>query len=66
MRAIVKIAKSGQVSIPNEIREILGAEAGDYLEIDVIGIAAKSAREQEKGKSGYLNPRIATLEPILA
>ncbi|MGA9097755.1 MAG: AbrB/MazE/SpoVT family DNA-binding domain-containing protein [Methanotrichaceae archaeon] len=42
MRAIVKLAKSGQVSIPPEIRDILGAEPGDYLEIDVIGITSKA------------------------
>ncbi len=56
MRAIVKLAKSGQVSIPPEIREILGAEPGDYLDIDVIGITHKA---KGSGKEKSQNPREA-------
>ncbi len=46
----MKLAKSGQVSVPPEIREILGAAPGDYLEIEVIGIVAK-AKGSENEKS---------------
>ena len=42
---------------------ILGIEPGDYIEVDVIGIVKKAS---EIGKSGILNPQMATLEPILA
>jgi bifunctional DNA-binding transcriptional regulator/antitoxin component of YhaV-PrlF toxin-antitoxin module len=57
------VAKSGQISLPPEIIDIFGIEAGDYVEIDVIGIVKKAS---EIGKSEIQNPQMPTLEPILA
>jgi bifunctional DNA-binding transcriptional regulator/antitoxin component of YhaV-PrlF toxin-antitoxin module len=63
MRATRRVAKSGQISLPPEIIDIFGIEAGDYVEIDVIGIVKKAS---EIGKSEIQNPQMPTLEPILA
>ncbi|MGD0952884.1 MAG: AbrB/MazE/SpoVT family DNA-binding domain-containing protein [Methanotrichaceae archaeon] len=41
MKAIRKVAKSGQISIPPEIMEIMKIEPGDYIEFDVISIVHK-------------------------
>ena len=53
------MAKSYQVSIPPEIREILGAVPGDFLEIEVIGIVPK-AKSPERGKNE--NPHRALVQ----
>ena len=37
MQATTKISKNGQVTIPMEIREVLGLKAGDYVTFDVFG-----------------------------
>jgi len=63
MRATRRVAKNGQISLPPEIMTVLGIEPGDYIEFEVIGIVKKGS---EIGKSGILNPQMATLEPILA
>lgn len=63
MRATRRVAKNGQISLPPEIMRILGIEAGDYIEFEVIGIVKKGS---EIGKSGIKNPQMPTLEPILA
>ena len=63
MRATRRVAKNGQISLPPEIITVLGIEPGDYIEFEVIGIVKKGS---EIGKSGILNPQMATLEPILA
>jgi len=64
MRAIRKVAKSGQVSLPPEIIEVMGIEPGDIIEYEVIGIVKKVNAKMEK--SGIENPQMATLEPISA
>jgi bifunctional DNA-binding transcriptional regulator/antitoxin component of YhaV-PrlF toxin-antitoxin module len=63
MRATRRVAKSGQISLPPEMIEILGIEAGDYVEFDVIDVIKKGPKI---GKSESLNPQMPTLEPILA
>ena len=42
MRITVKVAKSGQVSIPADIRRYLDVREGDLIELDVIGKVNKS------------------------
>ncbi len=37
MQATIKMTRNGQVSIPHEIRKVLGLNPGDYVTIDVIG-----------------------------
>ena len=37
MQAIAKMSSQGQVTIPQEIREVLGLEKGDYIALDIIG-----------------------------
>ncbi len=41
MRITVKVAKSGQVSIPADIRRYLEIEEGDLIELEVIGKVSK-------------------------
>ena len=41
MQATVRMTRSGQVSIPIEIREALDLKPGDLIIIDVIGDARK-------------------------
>lgn len=50
MRAIRRVAKSGQVSIPPEIMDLLGIEPGDYIEFDVLRKVEK-ADIKAKGES---------------
>ncbi len=50
MRAIRRVAKSGQVSIPPEIMDLLGIEPGDYVEFDVLRKVEK-ADIKAKGES---------------
>jgi len=64
MRAIRKVAKSGQVSLPPEIIEVMGIEPGDIIEYEVIKIVKKASPKMEK--SGTENPLLATPEPISA
>jgi len=64
MKAIRKVAKSGQISLTPEIIELMGIEPGDYIEYDVIRIVKKANAKMEE--SGIENPQIATPEPILA
>jgi bifunctional DNA-binding transcriptional regulator/antitoxin component of YhaV-PrlF toxin-antitoxin module len=64
MKAIRKVAKSGQISLTPEIIELMGIEPGDYIEYDVIRIVKKANAKMEG--SGIENPQIATPEPILA
>jgi AbrB family looped-hinge helix DNA binding protein len=42
MRITVKVAKSGQVSIPADIRRFLKICEGDLIELDVIGKVEKT------------------------
>jgi len=63
MKAIRKVAKSGQISIPPEIMELMEIQPGDYVEFDVIQKVTKSAK---MGESEIKNPLMPTPEPILA
>ena len=65
MKAIRKVAKSGQISIPPEILTLMQIEPGDYIEFDVIGIVRKANAEKMEG-SELENPLLPTLEPIFA
>ncbi|MFW6153139.1 MAG: AbrB/MazE/SpoVT family DNA-binding domain-containing protein [Halobacteriota archaeon] len=40
MRASVRVYNGGKVTIPKTIRDELGIEEGDAVEIDVVGVAA--------------------------
>ena len=37
MRALSKISKKGLTTIPSKVKELLGAEEGDYLEWRTVG-----------------------------
>lgn len=64
MKAIRKVAKSGQISLTPEIIDLMGIEPGDYIEFDVIRIVRKAGAKMEE--SGLENPLMPTPEPILA
>lgn len=49
MQAIAKMTKAGQISIPIEIRRLLGLEGGDYVLVDVI---QKQGSEKQIGEQG--------------
>jgi len=51
MQATVRMTRSGQVSIPIEIREALDLKPGDLIIIDVIGDARK-VQSQMVGEQG--------------
>lgn len=63
MRAIVKVTRAGQVSIPIEIRELLSIDTGDYVEIDVLRRVVKTDVSINEGKNQ--NP-LEALIPVLA
>ena len=64
MRAIRKVAKSGQISLTPEIIDIMEIEPGDYIEFDVIRVVRKSNAKMEGSEPE--NPLMPTPEPILA
>lgn len=64
MKAIRKVAKSGQISLTPEIIDLMGIGPGDYIEFDVIRIVRKADAKMEE--SGLENPLMPTPEPILA
>lgn len=64
MKAIRKVAKSGQISLTPEIIDLMGIEPGDYIEFDVIRVVRKSSAKMEMGE--LENPLMPTPEPILA
>jgi len=37
MTRLIKVTRSGQITIPASIRELLHIDVGDYVEIDVVG-----------------------------
>jgi len=49
MQATVKVSKVGQISIPYEIREVMGIGEGDMIVIDVLSIAKKAVSSSEEG-----------------
>jgi AbrB family looped-hinge helix DNA binding protein len=62
MRITVKVAKSGQVSIPADIRRYLELEEGDFVELEVIGKVSKSGMRKMDSSQ---NP-LKALTPALA
>jgi hypothetical protein len=64
MKAIRKVAKSGQVSLTPEIIDLMGIESGDYIEYDVIRIVRKAGAKMEESEQE--NPQMPTLEPVFA
>lgn len=64
MKAIRKVAKSGQISLTPEIIDLMGIEPGDYIEFDVIRVVRKSSAKMEIGE--LENPLMPTPEPIFA
>lgn len=54
MQAIAKMTKAGQISIPIEIRTLLGLRGGDYVLVDVVqrqDVAEKQLTEQGNAKA---------------
>lgn len=47
MQATVKMTRAGQVSIPIEIRKIMGLKAGCFVTIDIL-----SKEEEKKAEQG--------------
>lgn len=64
MKAIRKVAKSGQISLTPEIIDLMEIEPGDYIEFDVIRIVRRASAKMEE--SGLENPLMAAPEPIFA
>jgi bifunctional DNA-binding transcriptional regulator/antitoxin component of YhaV-PrlF toxin-antitoxin module len=65
MKAIRKVAKSGQVSLTPEIIDLMDIGPGDYIEFDVIRVVRKADAKMEESELRE-NPLMPTLEPILA
>jgi AbrB family looped-hinge helix DNA binding protein len=59
MQATVKVTRSGQISIPYEIREAMDIEEGDLITVDVIAVAKKYKDIKEQGKGEALIPALA-------
>ena len=51
MQAIAKMSSQGQVTIPREIREVLGLKPGDYIALDIIGRQLVAVEMIEKGNA---------------
>lgn len=49
MQAIAKMTKAGQISIPIEIRNLLGLKGGDYVLVDVIQKQGSEKQIAEQG-----------------
>ena len=58
MQATVRVTRSGQVSIPFEIRQIMDIEEGDYVTVDIIRVEQKKSAK-ELGKGEALIPALA-------
>ncbi len=52
MQATVKITRNGQITLPGEIRDILGLKEGDYVTIDVLK-KEKVARHRPPENGGH-------------
>jgi len=59
MQATVKVTRAGQISIPIQIRQIMHIEEGDYITVDIIGIAQKANDMKELGKGEAPIPVLA-------
>jgi len=47
VRVTLRLDSIGRVTIPKDIRELVGVEPGDYIEISIIkGISAKSGIQE--------------------
>ena len=66
MKAIRKVAKSGQISLTPEIIDLMGIEAGDYIEYDVIRIVRKASESKMSESELQQNPMMPTPELIFA
>lgn len=49
MQATAKLFKTGQITIPREIRLLLDLQPGDYVTFDVIGKQEKIGTKQGNG-----------------
>lgn len=59
MQATVKVTRSGQISIPYEIRQSMDIEEGDLIVVDVVMVAKKAKDLKELGKGEALIPALA-------
>lgn len=59
MQATVKVTRSGQISIPYEIRQAMDIVEGDLITVDIIGVARKAEDLKELGKGNALAPVLA-------
>lgn len=59
MQATVKVTRSGQISIPYEIRQTMNIEEGDLVTVDVLAVAKKAKDLKEQGKGEALIPALA-------
>lgn len=49
--AIVTLLEKGKITIPQQIRDVLGAEKGDYLEIKISKIETQIGESKGNGKT---------------
>lgn len=61
MRITVKVAKSGQVSIPADIRRYLDVKEGDLIELDIIGKVGKPGIRKMDPSEDPIKPLIPAL-----
>ena len=59
MQATVKVTRSGQISIPYEIRQAMDIGEGDLITVDIIGVARKAEDLKELGKGNASAPVLA-------
>ncbi len=59
MQATVKVTRSGQISIPYEIRQTMDIEEGDLVTVDIVAVARKAKDLKEQGKGEALVPALA-------
>lgn len=56
MRFVKKVNERGTVTLPAEIREVLGVEDGDIVEFEVLGVARKAKPAASKDASASPAP----------
>lgn len=58
MTTVVKVVRNGQITLPKEVRRVLGIEEGDFLEVtlnsdDQIRIKPKAIVDKELAKGRF-------------
>lgn len=52
MRFVKKINERGVVTLPADVREVLGVEEGDIVEFDILGVVKKKGGEPIRARVG--------------